>query len=351
MKKTPALLALISLVVPMTAQADKFTLKDGTILEATIASETPDSYLLEVQVTKSIRDERKVAKADVVKVEREQPDLKAFEVLGKLVPTPDLLTDEEYGARINAVQKFLKDFPTTIKEKDAKAILATLKTESGQIASGGIKLDGAIVSPADYPFNAYDLDARVEEARIRNLVNRGDSLAALRAFSEFCRNFESTSSFGSLSPLMIQVIKNQVAEAKEALLTLDARLKKRAAGLEQMSLESRKISENAIKEEDAAQEARFKAEKNAKMDWVTISPYNKSTLDETARFGDAEVIRLSNIKISVGKDGGRAWREARAVIRNGGSSSAITTAISAARNAGVSPKYMAILEEAAKAGK
>lgn len=351
MKKTPALLALISLAVPLTAKADKFILKDGTSLEATITSETPDAYVLEVQVTKSIRDERKVAKADVVKVERDQPDLKAYEAIAKMVPTPDLLTDQEYGVRINAVQKFLKDFPTGAKAKDAKAMLATLKSESGQVASGGVKFNGVIISPADYQLNVYDLDAHVEEARIRNLVTRGESLAALRAFSGFCVNFQSTSSFGSLLPLMMQVIKNHVAEAKESLLSFDARIKKRAVGLEQMSSEDRRSTDSAIKEEDAANEARFKAEKDAKVEWVTISPYNKSTLDETVRFGDAEISRLSNIKITVGQDGGKAWREAWTIIKNGGSSTAISTAVTAARSAGVSPKYLAMLDEAAKAKK
>lgn len=351
MKKTPALLALMSLAIPMTATADRFILKDGTTLEASITRETPDSYVLEVQVTKSIRDERTIAKSDVVKIEREEPDLKAFETIAKMVPTPDLLTDEEYGVRINAVQKFIKDFPTSSKIKEAKVMVSTLKSESGQIASGGIKLNGAVTSPADYQLNAYDLDARVEEARIRTLVNRGESLAALRAYSEFCRNFQSTSSFGSLNPLMMQVIKNHVAEAKDALLTLDARLKKRAAGLVQMSSEDRRITDSAIKEEDAANEARFKAEKDAKLDWVTISPYSKSTLEETVRFGDAEISRLSNIKVAVGQDGGRAWREAWAIIRNGGTPVAISAAITQARSLGVSSKYMAMLDEAAKGRK
>ena len=351
MKPTSALIALISLSVPLTAKADKFTLKDGSTLEATVTSETPDTYVLEVQVTKSIRDERKVAKADVAKVERDQPDLKAFEAIAKLVPTPDLLSDEEYGVRIHAVEKFLKDFPTGSKAKDAKAMLSTLKTESGQVASGGIKLNGAIVSPEDYQRNAYDLDARVEEARIRNLVNRGETLGALRAYSEFCRNFQSTISFGSLTPMMMQVIKNYVAEAKEALLTLDDRLKKRAVGLDQMSSEDRRITDNAIKEEDADVEAKLKSEKDGRVSWVTMSPYNKASLEETIRFGDAEINRLGSIKTIVGQDGGKAWRDAWTVIHNGGSTTAISSALTAARTAGVSPKYLARLDEAAKVKK
>ncbi|MEO5912931.1 MAG: PTPDL family protein [Luteolibacter sp.] len=351
MKTNPALLALISLAVSLPAKADKFTLKDGTTLEATISSEDASNYVLEVQVTKSIRDERKVPKADVVKVERAQPDLKAFESIAKLVPTPDLLTDEEYGVRINAVMKFLKDYPAGDKAKDAKAMLATLKAESAQIASGGIKVNGSIVSPAEYKLNAYDLDARVAEASIRSLVAQGETLAALRAFSDFCKNFQSTSSFGSLSPLMQQVIKTHVAEAKESLSTLDARLKKRAAGLEQMSSEDRGITDSAIKEEDAAFEARLKSEKDAHQSWVTPSPFNKASLEETIRFGEAELVRLGSVKTALGQDGGRTWREAWAVIHNSGNPTAVSTAITNARTVGISPKYLAMLEEAAKVKK
>ncbi|MES2659335.1 MAG: PTPDL family protein [Verrucomicrobiota bacterium] len=350
MKSNSAILVLISLAATLPARADKFTLKDGSVLEATIASETADSYVLEVQVTKSIRDERTIAKADVAKVEREQPDLKAYEAIAKLVPTPDLLSDEEYGTRINAVQKFLKDHPASPHAKDAKAMLATLKTESAQVASGGIKL-GAMISPAEYKLNAYDLDARVQEAKIRNLVTQDEPLAALRAYSDFSRDFTGTNSFAALAPLMQQVMKNQVAEAEESLLTLDARLKKRAAGLGQMSSEDRRITENAIKEEDASIEARYKSEKAANLGWVTPSPYNKASLEETVRFGEAEITRLAAIKLTLGQDAGKAWREAWAVIHNSKNAAAVTTAITAARTLGVSAKYLAMLEEAAKVNK
>ncbi len=351
MIKNLPLLALASLVIPLPALADTFTLKDGSTLEAAILSETADSYILEVQITKSIKDERKIAKTDVVKISRVQPDSKAWEAIAKLIPTPDLLTDEEYGARIIAVEKFLKDHPTSDKVKEAKAMLATLKAESTAVASGGVKVKGAIVSPADYQLNAYDLDARVKEAKIRTLVNQGQQLPALREFSSFCTDFQNTTSFASLAPLIVQVIKSQVAEAEQLLLTLDARSKKRMAGLDQMAAEDRKISENAIKEEDAAIEARLKLEKTGAKNWVTPSAYNKASLEETVSFGKTELTRIAAVKVALGQDAGKAWRDAFAVIRNGGSGPAIATAVSTARTAGVSPRYLAMLEEASKGRK
>lgn len=347
MTKNSTLLTLVSLALALPSAADTFTLKDGSTLEAVIVSEAGDSYVLEVQVTKSIKDERKIAKADVVKIDRAQPDLKAWEAIAKLVPTPDLLTDSEYGVRILAVDKFIKDYPASTKIKEAKAMLATLKSESTAVASGGIKVKGALISPADYQLNTYDLDARVQEAKIRTLVNQGQMLTALREFTSFSANFQSTTSFGALVPLMVQVIKSHVEEAEQLLTTFDARSKKRMSGLEQMTAEDRKISENAIKEEDAAFEVRFKAEKDAR-NWVTPSPFNKASLEDTIQFGKAEITRISAVKTTLGNDGGKAWRDARAIIQNGGSAAAISSAIAAAKTAGVSPKYIAMLEEAGK---
>jgi len=349
MKYNPTLIALFSLAILLPATADTFTLNDGSTVEGTIIKEDADSYLIEVQVTSSIKDERKVAKADVAKVARERPDEKAFEKIEKFVPTPDLLTDAGYGERISAVEKFIKDFPSSKHLDKAKAMLATLKSEAPLVASGGVKINGGIISPENYQQNTFYLDARVEEAKINLLVAERQYLAALRAFSDFSTNFKGTTSLAALTPVMQRLMANQVAEAKQLLATFDDRVKKRDIGLERMAADDRRITENAIKEEDKAIEARFKAEKAAHIIWVVPSPFNKSTLDEIVRSGEAEIKRLETSSTVLGNDSGKLWREAMSLIKNGGSANDISAAIAAARDAGVSAKYMTMLEEAAKA--
>jgi hypothetical protein len=348
MKKKSFLLPILVLSLVLPAAADTFKLKDGTSLEGTIISEEGDSYLIEVQVTKTIKDERKVLKEDVAKVTRESPEDKAFVEIEKLVPTPDLMTDEEYGERITAVSKFLKDFPSSDNAKKANEMLATLKEESTQVASGGIKVNGALVTPAEYKVNAYDLDAKVKEAQIRRYLAAYQYLTALRLFSDFTADYQGTTAFTALAPVILQVMKGQVAEAKQLLATFDARVNKRNLGLERMSADDRRGTENAIAEEDAAIEARLKAEKDNRIAWVSPHPFSKTALEEVVRSGEAEIARLGTVKPALGMDGGKAWREAYAMIRGGGGSTAVSTAIAAARTAGVSAKYMAILEEAAK---
>ena len=351
MKSNPALAAFCLLSITLPCHADTFTLKDGTTLDAKVLSETAETFVLEVQVTKSIKDERKIAKADVIKQTADQPDLKAFEAIAKIVPTADFLSDDEYAIQLAAVEKFLKEYRASNKTKEAKAMLETLKAEVALISAGGIKSGGKIISPAEYKANAYDLDARVNEAKIRRLVDGNQFLAALREFSEFDRDFRTTLSYGALAPLMRQVIQNQVAEAKQSLLSYDARIKARDVGLQQMTLEDRKVTETAIKEENALLEAHLKAEKDAKLTWITTNPFLKASLEETVKFGEAELVRLSAVKTVLGVDGGKAYRDVYTAVHSGANAAAVTAAVTAAKAAAVPQSYLAPLEAAAKGRK
>ena len=195
----------------LNAGADTFVLKDGSSVEGSILREDDTSYVIEVQVTKSIKDERVIAKADVVKVEGEKKDLIAFESIARLVPTPDALPADEYATRIAAVEKFLKDYRGSSKSSQAKAILGNLKDEANEILAGGIKSNGKIITAAEYRANALDIDAAIQEGKIRALLKEGRYVEALRAFSEFDREFRNTMARAALLPVIIQTINGSRA--------------------------------------------------------------------------------------------------------------------------------------------
>jgi hypothetical protein len=336
---------------PFSVFAETFVMKDGSTLEGVILREDTTSYVVEVKVTKSIKDERTIAKADVEKIKRDQPDLAAFEEIAKLVPTPDFLTSEEYGRKIRAVEKFLKVHIGSSKSKEAKAILATIKSEANEVLAGGIKMNGKIVPPAEYRANMYDIDARIQEAKIRNLVNGGQLLPALRAFKDFGVDFRNTSSHAALLPLMQQVINSYLAETGQSLASFDARIKEREVGLQRMPASDRQSTERAIREENEALEARLKKEKDAKLGWVTTHPFFKPSLDETMNFGKQELSRITAMKTATAVDGGKIFRDALSSLQGKADATAATAAISSARAAMIPQKYIDILEAAAPAGR
>jgi hypothetical protein len=336
------------LSLPLTAFGDTFVMKDGTTVEGSILREDATSYVVEVNVTKTIKDERILAKADVTKVQREQPDLIAFESIAKLVPAPDFLSSDDYAKSIRKVEAFLKEHVGSSKSREAKAILATLKAEANEVLTGGVKMGGKIIPQSEYHANAYELDARIQEAKIRALVKESKFLPALRAYSDFDRTFRNTSSNTALIPLMIQVINTYLADVSQSLSTLDARIKERQIGLDRMPAGDRQSTQSAIAEENAAIEARFKAEKDAKLGWVTLHPFFKPALDDTMTYGKQELTRLNTLKSAPAVDGGKVFRDALSTIQSKSDASAMTTAINQAKTALIGPKYIEILETAAR---
>jgi hypothetical protein len=349
MKTRPLACSLFLLGFVTSASADTFTLKDGTTLEGKVLREEGDSYVVEVMVTKSIRDERVIPKSDVAKITKEQPDLAAFEKIASLVPAPDLLSPDDYDQRIREVEKFLKDHVGSSKSKAAREIIATLKSEANEILAGGKKVDGKIIPPSEYRANLYDIDSRIMEGRIRALVKDSQFLQALRLFSEMEREFKNTNAFIGIIPLIEQVIQHHATTTEQTLATFDARVRERVVGLDRMAQTDRRITENAIREENDRFEAIFKTEKDSKVGWVTPRPFFKPSLEETLTFAKQEQSRLASLKSAPPVDAGKIYRETLSIILSKGESTAVNTALGNARAAGISPTYMAKLESAARA--
>ncbi len=312
-----------------------------------MAREDDTSYYVEVQVTKSIRDERVVAKADVLRVRKEDPSVAAYEAISNLVPTPDALDSDEYALRIKAVEKFVKEHRGASDYREAKEMLATLKAEANEVLAGGIKMNGKIIPPAEYRANAYDIDSRIEAAKIKELIDRARFLEALRAFSDYERNFQSTTAYSELLPLVERVIRTYLAGVNQSLTTFDKRTKDREIGLERMAAADRGPTERAIAEENAMLEKRFAAEKQANVGWVTTHPFFKTSLAETMTFGQRELARLALKAGAPEVDGGKSYRDALSLIQSGGDKAAVTAAIAAARTQGVGQEYIDRLEAAA----
>jgi hypothetical protein len=335
-------------LLSLSGLADTFLMKDGSEIKGIVLKQDATSYVVEIQFAKGIKDERVIAKNDVVSIVREKPDVAAFEAIAELFPIPDSLTAAQYDHRIHAVEKFLTEHRSSSKSKVAKEMLVTLKSEANAILAGAVKLDGKIISPTDYRANAYDIDARIGAASIKRMIYDARYLEALREFLKFESDFRNTSSYDELVPMIKHVIGVYAAGISQSLSTFDDRVKDREAGLNQMPLADRNKTINAIAQEAMALENRYQAQNAAKIGWLTPHPFHKQSLVETLAYSKLEIARLGTAKKAEAVDGGRVYREALLLIQDGGNNAAVTTAISAAKTAGVSPRYIENLQAAAK---
>ena len=348
MKTQPFLISFCSLLIALPAMADVFVLKDGSRLEGTILREEGEKYVLEVKVTKSIRDEKTVAKSDVVTIEKEQKDLSSFDTLKGLLPTPDLLGSDEYATRIALVENFLKTYPASTKKADAAKILETLKAEANAVAEGGMKINGAILPASEYKANAYDIDAEKQAAVVRSAGARYEYVNALRAFTVLEKNFKESKAYKSTLPVVNQILAAYEAQVKTALATLPAREKEQKDGLARMSGQDRINAESALASQKVEAQARYTQEKADKELWVTADPFLKQTLEDTSRAITSTRSRLSSYKPSeTAADPGAAYRAAWKAVQSR-DAKASSDAVRDARTARVPARYADPLAEEVK---
>lgn len=270
-------------------------MKSGERIEGKVLRETAESYIIEVKVTGTIRDEKILPRADVSFIEKEEPDDVAFKGLGGLVPAPELLDKQGYESRIEKLEDFLKAYPESKNAKEVKAMIDELGDELVIVAAGGIKFGEGLVSPEDYEANAYDIDARIAEKHIKEAVARRDLLGALRMFSDYGTKFGEPEGRPGMAALMLQVLNAYKQSLEENLASLDERVAARKAGLANMSTEDRAKTEAALKEQMERLEKRFADEKAAGQKWLTPDAFYKESMDEALRAVATETASLERV--------------------------------------------------------
>ncbi|MEI6653158.1 MAG: PTPDL family protein [Verrucomicrobiota bacterium] len=334
--------------------ADTFTLKDGKVLDGKIIREQGGAYVIEYQVNrvnKGIKDIKIVPKTDVVKIITDKPDEQAFAAIAKLLPTPDLLTEDDYQQRCQAVKSFITKFPQSDRLKDAQGILKKLTDESAVVAAGGRKLQGMMILAADYRANAFDLDARVFEAKIRDAANKAQSLVLLRNFVEFDKDYQSSTSYREVLPLVIKSLQAFRAQLTNELATFDERMDKQAAEAEALSQRDGGSSKRALAEQAVEIEALYQKEKKAELPWVTPHLSHRQSLEDDNSFAEAELQRLTQLRGQPAPtpDGGKIFRTTWKSIHNDAAAETVEKAISEAESAGLPERYLKLLQAEVKA--
>ncbi len=260
--------------------ADTIILKDGDSLTGRVLREEGDSYVVEVQVTKSIRDERVIAKDQVKSVEKEKPDLKAYAEIAEFGKHTAPLEPAVYEERIAKIEEFIKKYRNSERLPEAKALLDTLQEEYAVIKEGGVKVGGEMIGAEDYEANAYEYDLKIAEKEIKDAIARRDFLGALRLYAGYDKNFGAAADGREqIDTLILQVLTAYGQSINESLNTLEKRIEKRTAGLERMSPENRAQTQRALHEESEKMDARFAAEKEAGETWVTPDAYHLASLE------------------------------------------------------------------------
>lgn len=287
------LLFVCSPFLPSAAKADTVLLNNGVQYEGKVIYEDDKYCLLEFEVSKGIKDERKFLKTDIKSITKSSPDVEEFKRLMDLYPTPDLMSIADYEQKIKTVYAFIRNHPKSPKIAEAKKILATLEAELKVIRQGGIKFQGQLVSGEAYLSSAYTYDQSITIQKINNEISSGNLLTALRLYSEFESTFPDSEFREDLIPKIRSVLNSYKKDLQESLSTFDARMKKQEIDLLGMAPEESKRAELAIKEQTQRLKLRFDQERAARIPWISPDGNLKESLSEALRQVESELKRLS----------------------------------------------------------
>lgn len=342
---------LLTFVIPSlligSLAADTIRLRDGRELQGIVVSEESDAYVVLIQVTPTIRDQRRIAKNDVLEIVGEKKDELAFENVRKLVPAPDGLDLADYDQRIEQVEDFLKKFPESDLFPNAEPILKALHEERAVVAAGGIKFKGRMLVADERKASAFTLDSQIAAADMDNALENRQPTQALRAWDKLEREFPNSQALRDRIPVALATMRSLLSSVDRSLETLEQRTAERAAKLERVPVKDRERAKRAIEEDATRYLARVAREQEEGIRWLSLDPFQRDPMSRMKSQLESEIRRLETLNPTTMPDPDKAWADAWATLHSEPSPEDAQTAINTARTAGLPQKYLAMLEAAA----
>lgn len=332
-------LALFGLYPLVAIAADTYVLKNGDKLIGDLIRETEDAYVVQVHLAPTIREEQVIAKSRVVRIIKPELGLAEFETLRDLIPTPDGLREGDYQSRIELVTQFIENFPANRNIRKAIDIRDELRDELRQVREGAIKIDGVLYPATELRENRYELDARIDARKIKELAAMGQYLGALKAYSEFQKEFNHTKVHLDLIPLIQKLITAHANQAVAWLDTLEVREEQRIKGLDRMTPGDRRDSERAIEAEKENLRRRYLLETVGEKGWVTLHPFCKEALNYTEQYAKAELRKIENLLAKEFIDCGQLYRELYLMKKQGADERVVREKLRLMQRANVPDRY------------
>jgi hypothetical protein len=322
--------------------ADTITLKSGKVLEGKVLEESATEYILEVQITSTIKDRKTVKKTDVESIVAEAPDLKPYEALKNTLPTPDQLSEAAYRGLIEPVRSFVEKHPKSEHIGEVKKMLAVLEEESKRVEAGDVKLSGQWIPKADWDSNAYELDAQLVLGKIKLAARRGQYRQAMLASDELSKSFpfsealnESEDIAKTILPNYLRIISAKAATAKEKFEQREKNLNNlpsRDAKRVKLEIDAQTDRHNAEMEE--ARESRTK--------WLPENDFDEKGLKNLERSISTAISSLSRPARDK-KNFSQLYRDAW-VAASKGDVKTTEKIVNNLRSGRVADKYMELLE-------
>lgn len=200
-------------LISSTAFADIVFLKNGEKVEGKILRETDQQLVMEVKVTATIMDERVIAKTEVERVEKINPETEAYRAILNLQPPASSMASAQYDVPIQALQSYIRQYPNSVHTPDAQKTLKDFQADKQRVDAGEVKLQGQWLSKEEVEKEKVQIGGRIAFEYMKAQSAAGDHIGALNTFVTLEKNYSGA----AVLPDAIDLAKRLAAGIKPAL--------------------------------------------------------------------------------------------------------------------------------------
>lgn len=322
--------------------ADTITLKSGKVIEGKVLEDNNGEYLIEVQVTRSIKDRKTFKKSEILSIEKTAEDAQPFEDLQGILPSGDQMAAGDYQLLIEGkVKDFITKFPKSEHLPKVKKMLATLEGELKRVEAGDIKLEGKWISAAEWNANAFDLDSLVIYHIMEKTAKAGAYRSALLTYDALKVGYSSSGGLdkartlaSKILPAYQTIIRAKAEKAKQLLAD-------REHSIDNLPIRDRTRAKAGFEAEKAKYASLLAEAKENKVRWIPSYDYDERALRTLERTIKSEITSLSRVREDR-NNLAELYRETWAAAGKGDTNT-VERALSKFRSKGIDPKYAELL--------
>lgn len=285
-------------ILTLQAQADVVHLKTGEKFEGKIVSETATEYTFDVKVTASITDQKVVAKDAIEKIEKEQPDVVAWQPLKNLRLGVNSMPAPDYDRVLGPLKGFINQFPQSAHAGDAKKILGAFEEEKKRVDAGEVRIGERWLSSEEVAKERYQISALILQQQMRAQASSGDLVSAMNTFDQIEKNYPGSKVFPDAvesARSILGSLKTNIERAQKAYAAMEQEFQ---AGLANTHPTQKAELQAARKKEIAQGEAVVAAAEKAGLKWPQIVPRSNASLNKIAQRIPQELNRLGTIDLA-----------------------------------------------------
>lgn len=297
MKVSRLFLPLAAFLIAVTSlKADVLVLKNGEKKEGTILEERPDAVKMNYIVVGKIMEVKEFPRSDIAQVIKQKPEEVEIVQMRKTVPTPDLLTADQYEQIIqDRLRPFVNKYPGTPQAKEIEEMIAELQKEKERVIAGEVKLENQWLNAETAKADQYNIEAYRIRRSMQEKANAGDYVGALREFDRLGNpdgGYPGSMQYVKAVPEAIEILKKYEALISRMVSEQPVLQKQRDESLKKMVEPDLGRANAAIEKTKSEWAATYDAEKKAKVRWQTLYKYDLKSLQDALKVAGGERGRL-----------------------------------------------------------